>query len=49
MIYRTPVHSVTLHSKGLWKGFELEVKERLATLIGGRPLGRPTITVGGTW
>jgi hypothetical protein len=33
--FRTLVHSVTVHPEGPWKGFEVEVKSKLATPIGG--------------
>jgi len=32
---RALVHSVTLHSNGVWEGFEVEVKGKLAAPIGG--------------
>jgi len=33
--FRALVHSVTVHPKGPWKGWEAEVKGKLAALIGG--------------
>ena len=33
--FRALVHSVTGHPKGPWEGFEVEVKGKLAALIGG--------------
>lgn len=33
--FRALVHSVTVHPKGPWEGFEVEVKGKLAALIGG--------------
>lgn len=33
--FRILVHSVTVHPKGPWKGFEVELKGKLATLLGG--------------
>ena len=33
--FRTLVHSVTVHPKGPWQGFEVEVKGKLAALLGG--------------
>src|SRR6516165_4020183 len=33
--FRALVHSITLHPKGPWQGFEVEVKGKLAALIGG--------------
>ena len=34
-IFRDLVHSVVVHPKGAYKGFDVEVKGRLAALIGG--------------
>jgi hypothetical protein len=42
------LHSVTVPPKGAWKGFEVEVKGKLATLKGEVFL-RPTAIVGDTW
>lgn len=39
--FRPLVHSVTVHPKGAWKGFEVELKGKLATLIGGEGLSGP--------
>ena len=33
--FRALVHSITLYPKGPWQGFEVEVKGKLAALIGG--------------
>jgi site-specific DNA recombinase len=33
--FRALVHSVTVHPKGPWEGFEVEVKGKLAALVGG--------------
>jgi site-specific DNA recombinase len=34
--FRALVHSVTVHPKAAWKGFEVEVKGKLAALVGGQ-------------
>jgi site-specific DNA recombinase len=33
--FRTLVHSVIVHPNGPWQGFEVEVKKKLAALVGG--------------
>jgi site-specific DNA recombinase len=33
--FRALVHSVIVHPKGPWQGFEVEVKGKLAALVGG--------------
>jgi site-specific DNA recombinase len=33
--FRSLVHSVIVHPKGPWEGFEVEVKGKLAALVGG--------------
>ena len=33
--FRALVHSITVYPKGPWQGFEVEVKGKLAALIGG--------------
>ncbi|OCK55068.1 hypothetical protein LMTR3_09895 [Bradyrhizobium sp. LMTR 3] len=33
--FRALVHSVIVHLKGPWQGFEVEVKGKLAALVGG--------------
>jgi hypothetical protein len=42
-------HSVIVHPKGPWQGFEVEVKGKLAALVGGESFRRPAIIVGHTW
>ena len=34
--FRALVHSVTVHPKAAWQGFEVEVKGKLAALVGGQ-------------
>ena len=33
--FRALVHSIIVHPKGPWQGFEVEVKGKLAALVGG--------------
>jgi site-specific DNA recombinase len=33
--FRALVHSIIVHPKGPWQGFEVEVKRKLAALVGG--------------
>jgi site-specific DNA recombinase len=47
--FRALVHSVTVHPKEPWQGFEVEVKGKLAALIGEMHFRRPTTIVGHTW
>ena len=46
--FRTLVHSVIIHPNGPRKGFEIEVKGKLAALIGGKCFPKRTV-VGDTW
>ncbi len=46
--FRTLVQSVTIHPNGPRKGFEIEVKGKLAALIGGKCFPKRTV-VGDTW